>query len=407
MAKRYTPRVLVLADVCADSVREFDVDAPDRQTGLAIELAERAIHETRRRMGVDAVVLVGDLVADASRPHAASDLAELHRRITDAAGEAGVRALPSDGQRELVACVFDTSKPPLARDVIESAVREAGPLCLAPFRFAVITVDGAEATTELCQLAASRPGLWDTHNHTELAYCATTSTAAGAVARMHTFGLAGLCLAEHAGQLYVDANDFWSARFIREPDLWKRTPDNRVDEYLRMADPLRSPHVRVGFETELDRDGDLILRDEDRQRAQIILGAVHWLNVDTDGMTNAQLNVAYLRQVEQMLTRGVDVMAHPLRLFYRTDWTLEPGTASAVAKMLAETDTPAELNIHKNEPVEAFYAEVIERGVKISLGSDSHVLWEVGMLGWHVEFLRRVAGTDDISPLLWQPTDRQ
>ena len=75
--------------------------------------------------------------------------------------------------------------------------------------------------------------------------------------------------------------------------------------------------------------------------------------------------------------------------------------------MLAETDTPAELNIHKNEPVEAFYAEVIERGVKISLGSDSHVLWEVGMLGWHVEFLRRVAGTDDISPLLWQPTDRQ
>ena len=407
MANQHPTRVLVLADACTDSVGEFDVDRPERQTSLAAELAERSIHETHRRAGVDAVVLVGQLVADAARTHAQSDLADLHRRVSEAAGDAGVRALPGEQQRELVGRVFDTTEPPVGAAAIEAAARQAGPLCAKPFRFAVVTFDGPEATTEICQLATGLAGLWDTHNHTELAYCSTTATAAGAVQRMHAMGLAGMCLAEHAGQLYVGADDFWSARFIREPDVWKRTPDNRVDEYARITDPLRSPHVRVGFETEVDRDGALILRDEDRQRAQIVLGAIHWLNVDTDGMTDAEINVAYLRQAAQTLAAGVDVLAHPLRLFYRTDWTLAPETLSAVAKMLAETDTPTELNIHKNEPVAAFYAEAVERGVQIALGSDSHALWEAGMMGWHVDFLRRVAGVDDISPLLWQPTDRE
>ena len=62
--------------------------------------------------------------------------------------------------------------------------------------------------------------------------------------------------------------------------------------------------------------------------------------------------------------------------------------------------TAAEINFHHNQPDVAFFAACVERGVKITFGSDAHDLYEAGLLGAHLALLRQAAATPDIADLL-------
>lgn len=410
VTRDHKTHVLILSDICYDSVRQIDPDHPQRQISLGAELLQRALEDSRRRddNDIDAVALVGKLVADVARPYAAGDLADLHEIIRQLAGNLPLLIAADPSQEALAASVFGTSDNPM---VDPHRLREAGgrigSLCASPFPYGRFRPADPDTSPDVRQLANDLPGLFDTHVHTELAYCASGVTIEGASKRMHLFGLAGMCFTEHAGQLYVSADDFWNARFIFEPQRWKTGPRDRMDDYLRRTDAYRSDSVLVGLETEVDRDGRLILRDEDRARADVLLGAIHWLNVDPDGLTEAQINAAFLRTAEQLLAADVDVMAHPVRYFFRSASALAPETGDTLARMLAETDTVAEVNFHKNAPPKPFFAACLDRGVKITFGSDAHSLWGMGLFSCYTDFLRRVAGVEDISDLLWRPRGRR
>ena len=401
-AEQPTPRTLVLTDICTDSVREMDVDRPQRQTRLARELVQRAVVAGDRSGGLKAIELVGELVADPDRPHAREDLADLRAVIAELAGHTPIIAAPVANQVDLARDVFGDS-PPVGRPLTDIAA-QTGRLCEWPYPYALVGDNGSAVQHE--QLVNTLEGLFDTHVHSQFAYCATTVNIDGAIQRADLFGLAGLCLTEHAGQLYVSANDFWAARFIQEPGLWKRGADARVDSYNALTDAARSDRVLVGYETELDRNGDLILRDQDRARADIILGAIHWLNVDPDGLTDAQYEAAFCRQTEQLLAAGIDVLAHPVRLFWRGKRSLNEEVFRTVAAMLAQANVVAEINIHKNNPPDLFVDACLEAGAAITFGSDSHCIFQVGNFGPHAAMLRRLTGQDDISGLLWRPTRR-
>jgi len=246
------------------------------------------------------------------------------------------------------------------------------------------------------------PGLFDTHVHTELAYCAVDTNVAGCLERAKLLDLEGLCFTEHAGQLYVTADDFWSAKFIFDPDIWKAGPRERMDEYFRLTDPHRGQFVRIGLEAEIDRDGVLTVRLEDRNRLDLLLGAVHWIPEDTDAMTDAQFTRAFLRTTERLLAAGVNILAHPMRAVARFR-PIAGEVNVAVADMLAATDTAAEINFHLNTPELPFVAACIKRGVKLALGSDTHELRELGNLGPAITLLREAAGSDDVDYLLYRP----
>jgi len=64
--------------------------------------------------------------------------------------------------------------------------------------------------------------VWDCHAHTEFAFCGEGASAAAAVARAAEVGLAGVCLVEHAPQLYVSKEDFWLGRHVYEAGSWRR-----------------------------------------------------------------------------------------------------------------------------------------------------------------------------------------
>jgi histidinol phosphatase-like PHP family hydrolase len=61
------------------------------------------------------------------------------------------------------------------------------------------------------------------------------------------------------------------------------------------------------------------------------------------------------------------------------------------------------MNFHKNAPVAPLLAACVERGVKITFGSDTHILWEVGNFGAYFDLLREVTGSDEVLPFLYRP----
>ena len=348
---------------------------------------------------VDGVVLAGEVLTGSG------ELKTLAESLIDILGEAALVVASDSAAAELVG----GSNPlpgGLAADEVSLAAGVVD-LSAAPFSYAIVHVDAGDLVAEPRQLVNTE-GLVDTHIHTQFAYCGTDITDEAAVDRGRRYGLAGICLTEHAGQLYVEANDFWSADFIHKPDLWRRGSRERMDNYLSLADPLRASDVLVGFESEVDIEGDLILRDEDRARADILLGAVHWLNADTDATTDTQFATAFCRQSEQVLAAGVDVLVHPVRLFARKGLPIPPEVQRTVTQLLADAGVPGEINFHKNDTPAAFYRACLEAGVKLSLGSDSHRIAQVGNLDSHVRLLQQLTGEEDVAPYVWNPlTDRK
>jgi histidinol phosphatase-like PHP family hydrolase len=282
----------------------------------------------------------------------------------------------------------------------------AAALCEEPFRFAVLTLRGREVAVENLQLMADPLlALVDCHAHTEFAYCGQGISAEATIERSRTFGLAGVCLVEHAPQLYCSADDFWNARHIHQPALWRAGANSRADQFRSVMEPRRTDFVRIGLEVELDADGQLTLREED-QWIDLVVGAIHWLAEDPAGLTDAQLAAAFMQTCEGLLRGGIDILAHPWRVFAWVKRPVPTELYPVLADALAAAGVAAEINCHKNVSDPAFFAECIARGVKISFGSDAHQTHQAGNLLPHLAILQQAAGTTDpqvLRELMFRP----
>ena len=274
-------------------------------------------------------------------------------------------------------------------------------LCEEPFRYLLIKVHGGEVECVPQQIALQAPcPLADVHVHTQMAYCSEGITAQGAAEEARLVGLDQVAIVEHADQLYMDWDTFHSQALLAEPDLaWRMRAEgrDRFRAYRELVAPLRSERVKVGLEVECNARFEPVLLEEDRQGWDLLLGAVHWI---TDEMAESCGGVehAYLRLVDALINTGVDVLAHPMRFFRRHGLPLPRDLYRPLVQMLADEGVAAELNFHTNEPDPEFFALCLEEGVRIALGSDSHQRHEVGELGPHLSFLRRLGVSDDLLP---------
>jgi histidinol phosphatase-like PHP family hydrolase len=248
--------------------------------------------------------------------------------------------------------------------------------------------------------------LFDCHCHSELAYCRDDVTAEAVVARARQAGLAGVCITEHGPQLYCSADDFWDARHLIEPALWQNPSASRIGAYRELAGRVRrdgAGFVRVGLEVELDFAGQMTLRAEDRDWPDLLIGALHFRPEEITAGPRRQRHEWFLETCSTLLHHGVDILAHPFRIFARFEESHEHLYAP-LAELLAETNTAAEINFHHtSRPDAGFLAACIERGVKLSLGSDAHSVEVVGQFDRHLAVLREAAGREDIAELLYEP----
>jgi histidinol phosphatase-like PHP family hydrolase/predicted phosphodiesterase len=280
--------------------------------------------------------------------------------------------------------------------------------CEAPYRFALLRLRGRRVAVEEYALRMSTPGLVDVHCHTEYAYCATTVQAAQNVAVARAMGLRGLCLTEHAFQLYFEPHEAWSYRWQRDADRVRRAWDagrGRMPAYRQFTRSMREDDVRLGLEVELYGDGQLLLAPQDREGWDLLVGAVHQI-AGLDGTQASQAEAAklFMRDTERLLAHPIDVLAHPFRWFRRAGFERPAHLYREVAGMLARRGVAAEVNWHVNDPDPRFVSECLARGVRIALASDAHDLAEVAEFVPHLDVLRQAGVRDEeLDTVLFRP----
>jgi len=75
-------------------------------------------------------------------------------------------------------------------------------------------------------------------------------------------------------------------------------------------------------------------------------------------------------------------------------------SVAPVVAVLKRYGIAVEINYHTNEPPAEFFRMCIENGIKLSLGSDAHNLYEVGEFYAHLKFLQKIAPDFDLCDLL-------
>jgi histidinol phosphatase-like PHP family hydrolase len=278
-------------------------------------------------------------------------------------------------------------------------------LCEAPFRYAIITLDGPRVSVARHQLALPREAaFFDWHVHTPLAYCSENLNLGQTVRLARDFGLAGFCFTEHAGQLYFNAEDYWTGRCFAEGLAGAKAKDNRMSRFFDSVAPFASQSVRVGLEVDCDSRGRPVLTEADAARTDILIGAIHALpGVDDPAVPTAELERTFLGLLGNFLKHDFDILAHPFRVFHRAGRPAPEGLFRPVVDLLRKTGTTAELNCHTETPPLQFYRICLDAGVRLSLGSDAHNLCEIGDFAYQLDVLRQIGCGDAPADIFWKP----
>jgi histidinol phosphatase-like PHP family hydrolase len=157
-----------------------------------------------------------------------------------------------------------------------------------------------------------------------------------------------------------------------------------------------------GMEFDCDSSGKLIRMEQDIANIDLKLGAVHYLIGDTAKQASSE----FMHITERLILSGIDILAHPFRIFQRRYLPEPTYLYEDIASLLAESQVAVELNFHTNRPEAEFFNVCLARGVKIALGSDAHNLYEVGDLRPHLEFLNTLSSTN-VMEQLWHPNGRR
>mgnify|MGYP005624474289 CR=1 FL=1 len=267
-----------------------------------------------------------------------------------------------------------------------------------PFGFLELTIDEAgEVTVEEHRLCLpAELGLFDYHVHTRFAYCSDGSMDFADTVRLaEMFNLKGFSFTEHSRHLY------YPREALRLPVIDRRE-ENRVDEFLREVAAYRGTNILAGVELDPSFTGQPTMRAEEIERFDIVLGGVHRLpKLSFEDMYVAESNLKGM--LLNFLEFPVDVLAHPLRVM----WKGQSGGGHVsrdfcgwLAKYLKQKNVAAGLNFHGNNPDPQFFQICLEEGVKIALGSDAHSLCDVGSFHPHLEFLRTLGCSGDLTDVL-------
>ncbi len=275
-------------------------------------------------------------------------------------------------------------------------------LCEEPFAFMEIVIDNEQmiATRHPLQMPPHLK-LFDAHVHTPMAYCSENMDVVRTVELAAAFGLAGLAFSEHSGQLYFTPETYWSGHCLTTGLAGTDAADNRMDDYLALIAPV-APPARVALEVDCDFDGQLLVHAHDRNRVEFMLGAIHVLpSLRADRIDPEKAADEFLAELQTMVRAGIAVLAHPFRVFRRAGQPMPERLYKPVIRLLRDHGVAVEMNFHVNTPDPEFFAQCLRAGVKVSLGSDAHNLYEVGEFAPHLELLSQIGYDGDLAGILW------
>ena len=262
-----------------------------------------------------------------------------------------------------------------------------------PFPYLTIDRDCNNNVVESNLAMDPQLNLMDNHMHTQLAYCNFNMEVETAIKLGKLFGLKAINFTEHSSQLYFNVKNY-NSRDCYINNVYKTDlADHRIKQYLDFKKKYSNDFVQFGLELDFDFNGTPMIMENDLKKFDYILGAMHQL---------PEINVEqFLLQMERVLKYGVDVIAHPFRIFKRNGMELPTELFRPTAEMLKKYNTAAEINFHTNNPPVEFIKICLELGVLFSFGSDSHNLGEIGDFSPHIKLLRDAGFHGDINDVLW------
>ncbi len=223
-------------------------------------------------------------------------------------------------------------------------------------------------------------GLCDWHAHTQFAYCGRGIDVQDAAALSLALGTEVQGFSEHAFALYFPGNAlkfYWQSDPAFVERIWASPARGRMVAYRAFVDDLRQligERVRFGLEVDLFGGGRLCLAPEDATGWDYLIGAIHEVEgIDPATATDAELERAWLRDVERLLTYPIAVLAHPFRYFPWYHREVPRHLYRPIAKRLAEAGVAAEINHHQNPFELDFFRACLEEGARITLGTDAHI----------------------------------
>ena len=273
-------------------------------------------------------------------------------------------------------------------------------LCEKPFGYAIIEIDdNGEVSCEQENLAMPEElRLVDHHVHTGMAYCNENMNIAKASALGKAFGLDGIVISEHSAHLYFNKENYGQRVHYFEGMQPDRISD-RVAEYCALYAEGADDFCRFGMEVDYDKQGKPTIEQSVWDKLKFRNGSIHILDIsETPDMESIEKEFLFL--TEAVAASGVDVLVHPFRIFGRGGLTLSRHLFEPTMEILKRYGTAVEINYHTNEPPAEFFRLCIENGIKLSLGSDAHNLYEVGEFYAHLKFLREIAPDFDLHDLL-------
>ncbi|MDD5727119.1 MAG: metallophosphoesterase [Victivallales bacterium] len=274
-------------------------------------------------------------------------------------------------------------------------------LCEKPFGYSVIEIDTGGKVSSIQENLAmpENLNLVDYHVHTRLAYCNENMDMNKSIMLGQMFGLSGLVISEHSAHLYFNRTDYRRrAGFYEGLDSAKR--EDRTGEYFALYAREAGDFCRLGMEIDFDCRGKALIEPEVLSKLEFRNGAVHCLRGVMENADIGEIEREFIFLTEAALASGVDVLVHPFRIFRRSGLETPRHLFAPVAGLLKRYGTAVEINYHSNDPDPEFFRMCIENGVKISLGSDAHNLYEVGEFYASLRFLREIAPDFDLADLL-------
>jgi len=278
-------------------------------------------------------------------------------------------------------------------------------LCEDPFRFIIVDIDKNGASSfEMHQLKNPEGlDLTDFHIHTDLAYCNENMNVAKVIALKKMMGLSNAAFSEHSGHLYYDKSIYYSGKYIYEDP--EKACDNRFPLYFQRLEEAGNEMLR-GIEIDNAAHGRAIITKEHFGAFKVRIGAVHQLSelmkpeFDRDAVISEFMIV-----MDNFIKSGINILAHPFRVFRRANLEIPSELFDPLSDMLKENNVAAEINFHTNEPPPEFFRLCIEKNIKISFGSDSHNLYEVGEFYPHIGLMKKIVPGSDFSSFLLRPEE--
>jgi len=292
----------------------------------------------------------------------------------------------------------------LERDGLYYCVADA--ICRDQFGFMEIDIDGRSVSMKKRKLKMPESlQLIDLHNHTPLGYCGRYMDIERAVPFAKDCGLAAIGFSEHTDQLLLSREKF-SVKFCQFHSLAEFPPEeSRIAQYYELFEKMALGAENLGFEIECNLNGEPLLAKEDAARASFLIGSAHGVReMEYGGKNPKKAHEEILWRTERVLQFGASVVAHPLRSIIEAGLDEPVEMYDDMVRLLKKYGAAAEINCHRHVCQPEFYKRCIDAGVKITLGSDSHREWQVGMFWPHLDVLEKCGvGPGNLDKVLVDP----